>query len=65
MATSSIIENIKVNNPRVIEEYRAAMEKAASEPIKKNDEKKSGVITDPDRTRSFMEKALKRKGKKH
>lgn len=33
MATSIIIENIRVNNPRVLEEYVAAMEEAAKKPL--------------------------------
>ena len=33
MATSSIIDNIRINNPKVLEEYAAAMEAAEGEPI--------------------------------
>ena len=41
MATSSFVERIKVNNPKVMEEYVAAMETAASTTISKNESKRT------------------------
>ena len=65
MATSSIIENIKINNPQVLEEYVAAMEVSAKEPLKhRTEDQHSGVVTDSTRIRRFAEKALAKKCKK-
>ena len=65
MATSSIIENIRVNNPQVLEEYVTAMEAFAKEPVKhRSDDQRSGVVTDSATIRRFAEKALAKKGKK-
>ena len=62
MATSSILENIRVNNPKVIEEYVAAMEASAKKPIRKRTEdQRSGAITDSVRIRKFATKALEKK----
>ncbi len=62
MATSSIIENIRVNNPKVLEEYVEAMENNAKKYHPRTEDQKSGVVTDPERTRAFMEKFASRKG---
>ena len=58
MATSSIIENIRVNNPRVLEEYVAAMEEAAKKPLSKDDFRRSHVVSDPESINAFFKKAL-------
>ena len=62
MATSSIIENIRVNNPRVLEEYVAAMEEAAKKTLSRSDNERSGVVTDPQEIKSFLQKAMEKKG---
>ena len=62
MATSSIIENIRVNNPRALEEYAAAMEESAKNFHKRSDEERTGLVTDEAETKEFMRKALARKG---
>ena len=62
MATSSIIENIRVNNPRALEEYAAAMEESASDFHKRTDSERTGVVTDKEETKAFMQKALEKKG---
>ena len=62
MATSSIIENIRVNNPKVLEEYVESMEKHANAVHFRMDEERSGVVVDKERTRSFMAKVLAKKG---
>ena len=62
MATSSIIENIRVNNPRALEEYAAAMEEAATAFHARTEAEKTGVVTDKEETKEFMRKALARKG---
>ena len=62
MATSSIIENIRVNNPKVLEEYVDAMEERAKTPHQRTEDEKSGVVTDRERTKAFMAKVLAKKG---
>ena len=63
MATSSIIENIRVNNPKALEEYVAAMEASGKESIKpRTEEQCSGAVTDSKRIRAFAQKALAKKG---
>lgn len=65
MATSSILENIRVNNPKAVEEFVAAMEASAKKPPQpRTDDQRSGVCSDPDRMRSFMAKALQNRGAK-
>jgi hypothetical protein len=62
MATSSIIENIRVNNPKVLEEYVDAMEERAKNRHQRTEDEKSGVVTDRERTKVFMAKVLAKKG---
>lgn len=64
MATSSIIENIRVNNPKVLEEYVDAMEERAKNHHPRTENEKSGVVTDQERTRRFMAKVLAKKENK-
>ena len=60
MATSTILENIRVNNPKVIEEFVEFMENSVNEQTSENE--RSSVCDDPDKIRDFMDKALKSKG---
>ena len=47
MATSSFVDRIRINNPKVMEEYVAAMEASAKEPLKhRTEDQRSGAITD-------------------
>ena len=62
MATSSIIENIRVNNPKVLEEYVDAMENRSKNAYPRAEDEKSGVVTDGERTKAFMAKVLTMKG---
>ena len=62
MATSSIIENIRVNNPKVLEEYVTTMEKHAENNHTRTENERSGVVTDRERTRKFMAQVLAKKG---
>ena len=62
MATSSIIENIRVNNPRALEEYVEAMEESGINYSARTEYEKTGVITDKEETKDFMTKALAKKG---
>ena len=64
VATSSIIENIRVNNPQALEDYVMFMEGSERASEKRRTELRSSVITDPGRIRSFVEKALAKKGMK-
>ena len=60
MATSSIIENIRVNNPQVLVEYLEAIKRWGEEPV--SSVRRSHVVDDPERIRAFMEKALAKHG---
>ena len=62
MATSSIIENIRVNTPQVLEDYVMFLEGSGQAPEKQRTELRSSVTTDSKQIRSFVEKALARKG---
>jgi len=58
MATSTLLENIRVNNPKAVECFVEFMEMSANAPLKPGtEEERSGVITDSERLRKFMEKA--------
>ena len=61
MATSSIIENIRVNNPHLLEEYVEAMEKGVKDPpLRNREDRHSFAITDPARIKAIAEKAFQR-----
>lgn len=64
MATSSIIENIRVNNPQVLEDYVIFLEGSGQAPEKRRTKLRSSVTTDSKKIRSIVEKALARKGVK-
>lgn len=62
MATSSIFDNIKVNNPKAVEEFVAAMEASVRTPMRPRTAKQRSVVSDdPEKMNTFMVKALKRK----
>ena len=62
MATSSLLENIRVNNPKAMEDFVTAMEASAKEPFLSHaDVQRSVVVTDSERLHSFMTKALNNK----
>ncbi len=60
MATSTIIENIRVNNPKVIEEFLKSREESAKSVHLPTAMEKSHVNSDPEQMRDFMRKALSR-----
>ena len=62
MATSSIIENIRVNNPQFLEDYAEFIEESEKNYHPSTEDDRSGVITDLDETIDFMRKALGKKG---
>ena len=62
MATSSIIENIRVNNPQFLEDYAEFIEESEKNYYPSTEDDHSGVITDLDETIDFMRKALAKKG---
>ena len=64
MATSSFVEKIRVNNPKVMEEYVAAMESAANSPVPQRTEKKIKEISDPQELKGLMLKGIEKWGKK-
>ena len=58
MATSSLLEHIRVNNPKAVEEFAAAMEASAKASLKpRADDERFGVVTNPERLRMFVTKA--------
>ena len=64
MATSSFVERIRINNPKVMEEYMAAMETAANVPIVQQQEKKTKEIKDPQELKMLMLKGIEKWGKR-
>lgn len=64
MATSSILDNIEVNNPRVIEEFLDAMEKSAERSIECDERPHARFLTDPDEIRNIVQKGIQNWGNK-
>lgn len=65
MATSTIIERIRVNNPMALVEYVRAMENHGKEELRpRTDDEKSSLCQDKAKMREFMKKALAKKGVK-
>ena len=64
MATSSFVERIRVNNPKVMEEYVAAMESAANAPVMQRAEKTIKEIKNPQELKKLMLKGSEKWGKK-
>ena len=66
MATSSIIDNIRVNNPQVLVDYVDFLEAQAKEPVKKEKiekiEKNYELLTDPERIMAIVRKNLENRG---
>ena len=62
MATSSIIEAIRVNNPKAIEAFVEAMESSADNYNTRTEAERSTLVTDPERIRNFMQKCLEKRG---
>ena len=62
MATSSIIENIRVNNPSALKEFIDAMESHAKDNHLRTEDEKTGVITDEKRTLKLINMIKKKKG---
>lgn len=61
MPTSTIIENIRVNNPYALEEYVKFLEQRKKNPEQiSSNSLLSGVITDPDGIRALVDKILKK-----
>ena len=58
MATSSILENIRVNNPKAVEESVLAMEDSAKSPLTTAIGKTSSVVSDPARLKAIVAKGL-------
>lgn len=64
MATSTMIENIKVNNPMLLEEYVAALEASETAPIAPAQEPVARRITDSAELRDVMLRGIEKWGKK-
>ncbi len=64
MATSTIVEKIRVNNPKVIEEYAATMEASANTPIEARKTAVAKQATDPAELKQIMMRGVAKWGKK-
>jgi len=64
MATSSILEDIRVNNPKAIEAFVEAMEESAKNYHPRTENEKSTAVTDPERIKLFVQRCLEKRGKK-
>ena len=64
MATSSIMEKIRVNNPKVIEEYVAAMEASANTSISCRGQNMTKKVSDPAELKKIMLRGIEKWGKK-
>lgn len=63
MATSSIVEKIRVNNPKVIEDYVEAMEASANVPINRGPQAAARKVTDAAELKDVMLRGLEKWGK--
>ncbi len=54
MATSSITENLRVNNPKLLEVYAEALEKAETEGVQPRVAPVFETVTDPDEIRNTL-----------
>lgn len=54
MATSSIIDRIRINNPKVMEAYIDALEKAEKEPVIYSPSQTAREVTDPEEMKQIM-----------
>lgn len=64
MATSSFVEKIRVNNPKVMIEYVAALEAAEKAPAAPMVEPTARRITDPAEMKKIMLRGLEKWGRK-
>ena len=64
MATSSIVDKIRVNNPTVIEDYVAAMEVSANSPVAQKDKRTAETISDSEELKKIMLRGIEKWGKK-
>ena len=64
MAASTIVERIRVNNPKAMEEYVAAMESAAKAPVEKRKPTVAKQVTDPVELKKIMMRGIEKWGRK-
>ncbi len=64
MATSSIIDHIRINNPKVMEAYVEAVEKAERAPIIPQKKPIAREIADPEEMRAFLLRGIEKWGNK-
>lgn len=60
MATSSFVENIRVNNPGVILEYAKALESAENAPIEPVRQSAVKMISDPEELKRIMLRGIEK-----
>lgn len=63
MATSSFVEKIRVNNPKAIVEYAAALEAAERAPVTPMPEPTAKRITDPVEMKSILLRGIEKWGR--
>jgi hypothetical protein len=64
MATSSITETLRVNNPKLLEAYAEALEKAETEPVSPTPAPVYEEVTDAEGIRDILTRNLANWGKK-
>ena len=64
MATSSFVEKIRVNNPKAMVEYVAALDAAEKATITPMSEPTAKRVTDPAEIRAIMLRGIENWGKK-
>lgn len=65
MATSSITENLRVNNPKLLEVYAEALERTETEPVQQPKERTFVDVTDPGAIRDILKRNIENWGKKN
>lgn len=58
MATSSLFDNIRINNPKFTEAYVEALEKAEREPVHPLPQPSYEEVTDPDAIRDILTRGI-------
>lgn len=64
MATSSITETLRVNNPKMLEAYAEALERAETEPVSPSPAPVYEEVTDEEGIRDILARNLENWGKK-
>lgn len=60
MATSSFVEKIRINNPKAMVEYAAALEAAEKAPILPDEQPSARKISDPAELKALMLRGIEK-----